>query len=74
MKIIPFARTLGSTRLCKISQEFGLLSNFSSLSKNRNACFGHCGPLGAKVRSKNFVVKMKKYREIDLQNIFGSYA
>ena len=45
MKIVLFARTLESTQLCKISQESSLLSNFGSLSKIRNACFGHCGPL-----------------------------
>ena len=48
MKIILIARTLGSTRLCEISQESGLLSNFTNLPKIRNACFGHCGPLGVK--------------------------
>ena len=46
MKIVLFARTLGSTRLCKISQESGLLSNFGSLSKIRNARFGRSRPLG----------------------------
>ena len=50
MKIILFARTLGSTRLCKISQEFGVLSNFVSLPKIRNACFGRCGPLGVNIK------------------------
>ena len=48
MKIILFARTLGSTRLCKISQESSLLSNFGSLPKIRNARFGRCDPLGVK--------------------------
>ena len=48
MKIILFARILGSTRLYKISRESGLLSNFGSLIKIRNAHFGHCGPLGVK--------------------------
>ena len=48
MKIILFVRTLGSKQLCKISQESGLLSNFGSLPKIRNASFGHCGPLGIK--------------------------
>ena len=37
MKIILFAITLGNTRLYKISQEFGMLSNF-----------GRCGLLGVK--------------------------
>ena len=46
MKIVLFARTLGSTRLCKISQESGLLSNFGSLPKIRNARFGSSRPLG----------------------------
>ena len=46
MKIILFARTLGTTRLCKISQESSLLFNFGSLPKIRNAHFGRCGPLG----------------------------
>ena len=48
MKIIFFARTLGSTRLCKISQECGLLSDFANLSKIRNSHFGRCGPLEVK--------------------------
>ena len=48
MKIVLFARTLRSTRLCKISQESGLLFNFSSLPKIRNARFGRCGPTGVK--------------------------
>ena len=48
-KFFLFARTLGSTRLCKISQEFDLLSNFISLPKIKNAGFGHCGPLGARI-------------------------
>ena len=46
MKIVLFARTLGSTRLCKISQESRLLSNFGSLPKIRNARFGRSRPLG----------------------------
>ena len=46
MKIVLFARILESTRLCKISQESGLLSNFGSLSKIKIACFKHCGPFG----------------------------
>ena len=46
MKIVLFARILGSTRLCKISQESGLLSNFGSLPKIRNARFGRSHPLG----------------------------
>ena len=46
MKIVLFARTLGSTRLCRISQESGLLSNFGSLPKIRNARFGRPRPLG----------------------------
>ena len=48
MKIVLFARTLGSTRLCRISQESGLLSNFGSLPKIRNARFGRPRPLGVK--------------------------
>ena len=48
MKIILFARTLGSTRLCKILQESSLLSNFGNMPKIGNARFGHCGPLGIK--------------------------
>ena len=48
MKIVLFARTLESTRLCKISQESGLLSNFGSLPKIRNAQFGRSSPLGVK--------------------------
>ena len=48
MKIVLFVRILGSTRLCKISQKCGLLSNFGSLPKIRNARFGHCRPLGVK--------------------------
>ena len=46
MKIVLFARTLESTRLCKISQESGLLSSFGSVPKIRNARFGRCRPLG----------------------------
>ena len=49
MKIVLFAKTLGSTQLWKISQESSLLSNFGSLPKIRNACFGRCGPLGVKL-------------------------
>ena len=45
MKIILFARILGSTQLCKISQNSGLLSNFGSLPKIRNARSGCCHPL-----------------------------
>ena len=52
MKIILFAKTLGSTRLCKISQEYGLLFNFGSLPKIKNTHFGHCGFLGAKDQFK----------------------
>ena len=48
MKIVLFARTLGSTRLCRISQESGLLSNFGSLPKIRNARFGRSRSLGVK--------------------------
>ena len=48
MKIVLFARILGSTRLCKILQESSLLSNFGSLPKIRNARFGRSRPLGAK--------------------------
>ena len=48
MKIILFVKILGSTQLCKISQESGLLSNFVNLAKIRIAHFGHCGPLGIK--------------------------
>ena len=50
MKIVLFARTLGSTQLCKISQEFGLLSNFGNLPKIRNAQFGRLHPLGVKLQ------------------------
>ena len=46
MKVILFARILGGTRLCKISQESGLLPNFGRLPKIRNARFGHCHLLG----------------------------
>ena len=49
MKIVLFARTLESTQLYKISQESGLLSNFGSLSKIRNARFGRSSPLGIKL-------------------------
>ena len=52
MKIVLFARILGSTRLCKISQESGLLSNFGSLPKIGNARFGRCRPLGVNTISK----------------------
>ena len=46
MKIILYARTLGSIQLCKILQESDLMSNFFSLLKIRKAHFGCCGPLG----------------------------
>ena len=49
IKIVLFARTLGSTRLCKISQESSLLFNFANLPIIRNARFGHCGPVGVKI-------------------------
>ena len=49
MKIILFTRTLGSMQLCKISQEFGLMANFTSVLKIRNAHFGQYGPLAVKV-------------------------
>ena len=54
MKIILFIRTLGSTRLCKISQEFGLLSNFVSMPKIRNARFEGYGPLGVNMIKSAF--------------------
>ena len=50
MKIILFARTLGSMQICKISQEFGLLSNFVNLPKIENTCFGYYDPLRIKVK------------------------
>ena len=46
MKIVLFAKILGSTRLCKISQESSLLSNFGNLPKIKNARFGRSRPLG----------------------------
>ena len=46
MKIVLVARILGSTCLCKIFQDYGLLSNFGILSKIRNARCGRCRPLG----------------------------
>ena len=48
MKIVLFARILGNTQLCKISEESGLLSNFGSLPKIKNAHFGRCGLIGVK--------------------------
>ena len=53
MKIVLFARTLGSTQLCKISQESGLLSNFGSLPKIRNARIGRCRLLGVNYRTSD---------------------
>ena len=66
MKIVLFARTLGSTRLCKISQKSGNLSNFGSLPKIRNARFGRCGPLGVNV----FVVNLLNIVSADPKNRF----
>ena len=78
MKIVLFARTLGSTRLCKISQESGLLSNFGSLSKIRNARFGRSRPLGDNtyrevveeyVNSKVLPALREKHREFVLKEL-----
>ena len=57
MKIVLFAKTLGSTRLCKISQEFGLLSNFGSLPKIRKARFGRSRLLGVKANRMRDITK-----------------
>ena len=67
MKIVLFARTLESTQLCKISQEFGLLSNFGNLLKIRNAHFGRCGPLEVNLL---FQSKCTYYLEIELNNSY----
>ena len=59
MKIVLFARTLGSTQLCKISQESSLLSNFGNLPKIRNAQFGRSRPLGVKQGLNRIMVDLK---------------
>ena len=48
MRIVLFARILEAHDYAKFHKNLGLLSNFVSLSKIRNAHFGRCGPLGVK--------------------------
>ena len=71
MKFFLFARILGSTRLCKISQESSLLSNFGSLSKIRNAQFGHSHPLGVKQLHMECIEIRQLYMEcIEIRQLY----